>query len=68
MAVASGLFVNNIIAALGNANLDLDLESETDIKVALFTNSITADFDASTANAAYAADVAPPDRERRSSW
>ena len=57
MAVASGLFVNNIIAALGNANLDLDLESETDIKVALFTNSITADFDASTANAAYGAGV-----------
>jgi hypothetical protein len=57
MAVASGIFVNNIIAALGTANLDLDLESETELKVALFTNSITADFDASTANAAYGAGV-----------
>ncbi|MEV0382396.1 hypothetical protein [Nonomuraea sp. NPDC050643] len=57
MAVAAGIFVNNIIAALGTANLDLDLESETELKVALFTNSITADFDASTANAAYGAGV-----------
>ncbi|HEY9370042.1 hypothetical protein [Streptomyces sp.] len=57
MAVASGVFVNNVIAALGSTNLDLDLESETELKVALFTNSITADFDASTANAAYGAGV-----------
>lgn len=57
MAFASGIFVNNVIAALGGANLDLDLESETDIKIALFTNSVTPDFDASTSNAAYGADV-----------
>ncbi len=57
MAVASGVFVNNVIAALGSTNLDLDLESETELKVALFTNAITADFDASTANAAYGAGV-----------
>ena len=57
MAVASGVFVNNVIAALGSTNLDIDLESETELKVALFTNSITADFDASTANAAYGAGV-----------
>lgn len=53
----SGIFVNNIGASLGDANLDLDLESETLIKVALFTNSVTPDYNASTANAAYGAGV-----------
>ncbi|MEU6709985.1 hypothetical protein ABZ897_00785 [Nonomuraea sp. NPDC046802] len=57
MAVASGVFVNNVIAALGSANLDIDLESETELKVALFTNSVVPDFDAITANAAYGASV-----------
>lgn len=57
MAVSSGIFVNNVIASLGTANLDLDLESESDIKVALFTNSVVPDFDASTANASYGAGV-----------
>ncbi|MEU4410741.1 hypothetical protein AB0F88_40075 [Streptosporangium sp. NPDC023963] len=57
MAISAGIFVNNIIAALGSANLDIDLESETELKVALFTNSVTPDFDASTANAAYGAGV-----------
>ncbi|MER7361919.1 hypothetical protein [Nonomuraea wenchangensis] len=57
MAVSSGLFVNNIIAALGTTNLDIDLESETEIKAALFTNSVVPDFDASTTNAAYGASV-----------
>jgi hypothetical protein len=57
VAFASGIFVNNVGAALGAANLDLDLESETDIKIALFTNSVTPDFDASTSNAAYDAGV-----------
>ncbi|GAA2861606.1 hypothetical protein GCM10020220_058480 [Nonomuraea rubra] len=56
MAISgSGIFVNNIIAALGTTNLDIDLESETEIKVALFQNSITPDYNASTANAAYGA-------------
>lgn len=53
----SGIFVSNIAAALGDSNLDLDLESETLIKAALFTNSVTPDFDAATANAAYGAGV-----------
>lgn len=57
MAVSSGLFVNNIIAALGTTNLDIDLESETEIKAALYTNSVVPDFDASTTNAAYGASV-----------
>lgn len=57
MAVASGLFVNNFIAALGSSALSLDLESETKIKVALFTNSVVPDFDATTANASYGASV-----------
>jgi len=57
MAVSPGIFVNNIIAGLGTANLDLDLESETELKIALFTNSVTPDFNASTANAAYGAGV-----------
>lgn len=53
----SGLFVANIAAALGDDNLDLDLESETLIKIALFTNSLTPDYDAAAASAAYAAGV-----------
>jgi len=57
MAISAGIFVSNIIAALGGTNLDLDLESETDLKVALFTNSVTPDFDASTSSAAYGAGV-----------
>lgn len=57
MAIASGIFVNNVIAALGTAALSLDLESETKIKAALFTNSVVVDFDATTANASYGASV-----------
>ncbi|MFI7448099.1 hypothetical protein ACIBQX_11425 [Nonomuraea sp. NPDC049714] len=58
MAISgSGIFVNNIGASLGDSNLDLDLESETLIKAALFTNSVTPDYSTSTANAAYGAGV-----------
>ena len=55
MAVtASGLYVQTFVAALGTTQLALDLDAETH-KLALYPNSITPDFDASTANAASAA-------------
>jgi hypothetical protein len=53
----SGIFVANVGASLGDANLDLDLESETLIKIALFTASVTPNYDAAAASAAYAAGV-----------
>lgn len=49
---ASGLFVQTFVSVLGATQLAVDL-SLTSNKVALFTNSITPDFDASTALAAY---------------
>ena len=56
MAISgSGLLVANIIDALDATGTAIDLESETNVKLALFQASITPDFDASAANAAYGA-------------
>jgi hypothetical protein len=57
VAISSGIFGSVVAAALGTTNLDLDLESEADIKIALFTNDVTPDFDANLSNAAYGAGV-----------
>lgn len=46
--MASGLFVTTFKNALGAAQLALDLDADTH-KVALFTSSITANFDTDTA-------------------
>lgn len=55
MAVtASGLFVATFQDILDTTQLAVDLDLETH-KIALFSNSITPDFDASAANAAYGA-------------
>jgi hypothetical protein len=55
MAVTvSGLFVATFVDALDTTQLALDLDLETH-KIALFSNSITPDFDAAAANAAYGA-------------
>ncbi|OHV42183.1 hypothetical protein BBK14_11210 [Parafrankia soli] len=55
MAVtASGLFVATFIDVLDATQLAIDLSLATH-KLALFSNSITPDFDASAANAAYGA-------------
>lgn len=55
MAVtASGLFVSTFVDALDTTQLALDLDLETH-KGALYANSITPDFNASAANAAYGA-------------
>lgn len=57
MAVtASGLFVQTFVAALGTTQLALDLDLDTH-KLALYPSTITPDFDASTANAAFGAGV-----------
>lgn len=57
MAVtASGLFVATFVDALDTTQLALDLDLETH-KGALYPNSITPDFDASAANAAFASGV-----------
>ena len=57
MAVtASGLFVATWVDALDATQLALDLDAETH-RLALFANSITPDFDAAAANAAYGAGV-----------
>lgn len=56
MAISSGLFVATFIDALDTTQLALDLDLDTH-KVALFTNTVTPNFDASAANAAYGADV-----------
>lgn len=50
----SGIFVATFIDALDATALAINLDAE-DMKVALFQNSITPDFDASAANAAYGA-------------
>ncbi|MBN6054534.1 hypothetical protein JYK22_21510, partial [Nonomuraea sp. RK-328] len=50
----SGLFTATIVDVFDTTQLALDLDLETH-KVALFTNSVTPDFDATTANAAYGA-------------
>jgi hypothetical protein len=50
----SGLFTNTWKDLLGSTQLAIDL-SLTTHKLALFSNSITPDFDASSANAAYGA-------------
>jgi hypothetical protein len=51
---ASGIFVATIVDALDTTQLALDLDLETH-KLALYSNSITPDFDASAANAAFGA-------------
>lgn len=57
MAVTvSGLFVATFVDALDTTQLALDLDLETH-KGALYPNSITPDFDATAANAAFAAGV-----------
>lgn len=53
---ASGLFVATFVDALDTTQLALDLDLDTH-KVALFTNSVTPDFDAAAASAAYGAGV-----------
>lgn len=53
---ASGIFVATIVDVLDTTQLALDLDLETH-KVALYTNSVTPDYDASAANAAYGAGV-----------
>jgi hypothetical protein len=58
MAISgSGLFVANFIDALDTTGTALDFESETDLKIALYPASITPDYDAAAASAAYAAGV-----------
>lgn len=58
MAISgSGLFVANIIDVFDGTQLAIDLDSETNIKAALYPSSITPDYNASAANAAYAAGV-----------
>lgn len=50
----SGLFVANFIDILDATQLAIDLSLTTN-KIALFTNSVTPDYNASAANAAYGA-------------
>ncbi|WP_433364083.1 hypothetical protein [Streptosporangium sp. CA-115845] len=58
MAISSsGLFVANIVDVFDTTQLAIDLDSETNNKVALFTNSVTPDFNAAAASAAYGAGV-----------
>jgi hypothetical protein len=57
MAVtASGLFVATLVDVLDTTQLALDLDLETH-KLALYPNTITPDFDAAAASAAYGAGV-----------
>lgn len=44
MAISSGLFLRTFISAF-STGLTIDLTSDTDLKAALFTNSLTPDFD-----------------------
>ena len=53
----SGLYVANWIDALDASGTAINLESDTDIKLALYPSSITPDFNASAANSAYSAGV-----------
>lgn len=46
---ASGIYVATIVDVLDDTQLALDLSSETQLKVALFTNSITPNFTSDTA-------------------
>lgn len=46
---ASGIYVATIVDVLDDTQLGLDLSSETQLKVALFTNSITPNFTTDTA-------------------
>lgn len=58
MAISgSGLYVSNIIDALDATGTAINLESDTDIKLALYPATITPDYDASAANSAYSAGV-----------
>lgn len=52
----SGLFVSNIIDVLDASQLPIDLSLTTN-KIALFDNTITPNYDAAAASAAYAAGV-----------
>lgn len=56
MAISSGLFVATFVDALDTTQLAIDLDLDTH-KVALFNNSVTPDFDAVAASAAYGAGV-----------
>ncbi|TYB69718.1 hypothetical protein FXF51_06030 [Nonomuraea sp. PA05] len=50
MAVtASGIYIATIVDVFDDTQLGLDLSSETQLKVALFTNSITPNFSSDTA-------------------
>jgi len=45
VAISSGLFLATFIASFDETGLQIDLTSDTDLKAALFTNSVTPDFD-----------------------
>lgn len=68
MAVtASGLFVATFVDILDTTQLAIDLDLETH-KFALFSNTITPDFDASAANAAYGAGVFASNEVSGTGW
>jgi hypothetical protein len=68
MAVtASGLFVATFVDALDTTQLALDLDLETH-KTALFSNTITPDFDAAAASAAYGAGVFASNEVSGTGW
>lgn len=53
----SGIFVSTIVDVLDLTGLAVNLDSETDLKIALYPSTITPDYDAAAASAAYAAGV-----------
>lgn len=58
MAISgSGLFTANFVDVFDTTQLAVNLDSETDLKAALYGASITPDYDAAAASAAYAAGV-----------
>ncbi len=58
MAISgSGLFVSTIVDVFDTTQLAVALDSETALKIALYPSSITPDFNAAAADAAYAAGV-----------
>lgn len=58
MAISgSGLFVATIVDVFDATQLAVDLDSDTDLKAALYPATITPDYSAAAASAAYAAGV-----------
>ncbi|OPG13640.1 hypothetical protein [Microbispora sp. GKU 823] len=53
----SGLFVSTIIDIFDDTQLGVDLSSETQLKAALYPGTITPNYDAAAASAAYGAGV-----------